>query len=71
MPYDQQNDIPNEALLVLYANGDAGAARTLTLRLTPRVFTHAYRMLDNQGCGRRGARGVDPSLEGGAGLASG
>jgi len=48
MPYDQQNDIPDEALLVLYANGDAGAARTLTLRLTPRVFAHAYRMLGNQ-----------------------
>ncbi|SFK48211.1 RNA polymerase, sigma subunit, ECF family [Shimia haliotis] len=48
MPYDQQNDIPDEALLVLYANGDAGAARTLTLRLTPRVFGHAYRMLGNQ-----------------------
>ncbi len=48
MPYDQQDDIPDEALLVLYANGDAGAARTLTLRLTPRVFAHAYRMLGNQ-----------------------
>ncbi|MCP4822169.1 MAG: RNA polymerase sigma factor [Shimia sp.] len=47
MPYDQQDDIPDEALLVLYANGDAGAARTLTLRLTPRVFAHAYRMLGN------------------------
>lgn len=48
MPYDQQDDIPDEALLVLYANGDAGAARALTLRLTPRVFAHAYRMLGNQ-----------------------
>lgn len=48
MPYDQQEDIPDEALLVLYANGDGGAARTLTLRLTPRVFAHAYRMLGNQ-----------------------
>ncbi|MGR3635024.1 MAG: RNA polymerase sigma factor [Shimia sp.] len=48
MPYDQQSDIPDEALLVLYANGDAGAARTLTLRLTPRVFAHAFRMLGNR-----------------------
>lgn len=48
MPYDQQEDIPDEALLVLYANGDGGAARTLTLRLTPRVYAHAYRMLGNQ-----------------------
>ncbi len=48
MPYDQQSDIPDEALLVLYANGDDGAARTLTLRLTPRVFAHAFRMLGNR-----------------------
>ncbi|WP_132860136.1 RNA polymerase sigma factor [Shimia isoporae] len=48
MPYDQQQDIPDEALLVLYANGDGAAARALTLRLTPRVYAHAYRMLGSQ-----------------------
>ncbi|MBO6896996.1 MAG: RNA polymerase sigma factor [Shimia sp.] len=48
MPYDQQEDTPDDALLVLYANGDGAAARTLTLRLTPRVFAHAFRMLGDR-----------------------
>ena len=48
MPYDTQEDIPDDALLVLYANGDAAAARVLTLRLTPRVFSHAYRVLGDR-----------------------
>jgi len=45
MPLDAMNDITDEALLVLYANGDTGAARALTLRLTPRIMAHAYRLL--------------------------
>lgn len=45
MPLDAMNDIPDEALLVLYANGDEGAATALTVRLTPRVMAHAYRLL--------------------------
>lgn len=48
MPYDSQEDTPDEALLVLYANGDSSAARALTMRLTPRVFSHAYRMLGDR-----------------------
>ncbi len=48
MPYDQQQDIPDDTLLVLYANGDAGAARALTMRLTPRVFAQAFRMLGDR-----------------------
>ncbi|PSL19658.1 RNA polymerase ECF family sigma subunit [Shimia abyssi] len=48
MPYDTQADIPDDALLVLYANGDQSAARSLTLRLTPRVFSHAFRMLGDR-----------------------
>ena len=36
---------PDGALLVAYANGDAGAARDLALRLTPRVLGQAMRML--------------------------
>ncbi|MEP2534151.1 RNA polymerase sigma factor [Shimia sp.] len=48
MPYDTQADIPDETLLVLYANGDGAAARALTLRLTPRVFSHAFRMLGDR-----------------------
>ncbi len=45
MPLDAMNDITDEALLVLYANGDTGAARALPLRLTPRIMAHAYRLL--------------------------
>ncbi len=48
MPFDAEKDIPDEALLVLYANGDAAAARALTLRLTPRVFGHANRLLGDR-----------------------
>lgn len=48
MPYDQQEDIPDEALLVLYANGESSAARMLTLRMTPRAFGHAFRMLGDR-----------------------
>lgn len=45
MPLDDQSDIPDEALLVLYANGDRSAARALTIRLTPRVLNYASRLL--------------------------
>ena len=45
MPYDALSEVTDDALLVLYANGDAEAARALTLRLTPRVLRLASRML--------------------------
>ncbi|MEQ9695792.1 RNA polymerase sigma factor [Shimia sp. SDUM112013] len=48
MPYDAQDDLSDDALLVLYANGDRAAARVLTLRLTPRLFGHALRMLGDR-----------------------
>lgn len=48
MPRDSFQDASDDALLVLYANGDAAAARVLTLRLTPKVFGHAYRLLGDQ-----------------------
>lgn len=48
MPLDAQDDVPDDALIVLYANGDASAARILTLRLTPRIFSHAFRMLGDR-----------------------
>jgi len=48
MPLDTEQEISDEALLTLYANGDASAARSLTLRLTPRVLGQAYRMLGNR-----------------------
>lgn len=49
MALDDLNAIADEALLALYAKGDAAAARVLTHRLTPRVFAHAYRLLADQG----------------------
>jgi len=48
MPFDTFSEVRNDALLVLFANGDAAAARALTLRLTPRVLAFAHRMLDNR-----------------------
>ena len=47
MPLDAMKDISDDALLVLFANGDRAAARALTLRLTPRVLAHAQRLLGN------------------------
>ncbi len=48
MPLDDLADVPDETLLVLYANGDAAAARALTLRFTPRVLSFAARMLGDR-----------------------
>ena len=45
MASDDPLSVTDDALLVLYANGDPGAARTLTARLLPRVFAHAQRLL--------------------------
>jgi RNA polymerase sigma-70 factor (ECF subfamily) len=45
MAYDSDTDVPDEALLVLYANGDRHAALALTQRITPRVMGYAARML--------------------------
>lgn len=44
MPFDTLEDLPDEALMLLFARGDAAAARALTLRVTPRVLAHAYRL---------------------------
>jgi RNA polymerase sigma factor (sigma-70 family) len=38
-------EVPDEALLVLYANGDPGAARDLAERLVPRSLGYAARLL--------------------------
>ena len=48
MALDALSDVSDEALLVLYANGDPSAARALTLRLTPRVLGFAARMLGDR-----------------------
>lgn len=48
MPFDALNDVSDDALLVLYANGDADASRALMLRLTPRVLGYAARILGDR-----------------------
>ncbi|MGI3209975.1 RNA polymerase sigma factor [Roseovarius tibetensis] len=48
MPFDAMEDLPDEALLARFADGDAAAARVLTMRLTPRLFAHAWRLLGNR-----------------------
>ncbi len=48
MPRDTLDEVPDETLLVLYANGDPEAARLLTSRLTPRVLGYATRLLSDR-----------------------
>lgn len=48
MPRDMTAEIGDEALLVLYANGDRDAARALTARLLPRVLGYAARLLGDR-----------------------
>jgi RNA polymerase sigma-70 factor (ECF subfamily) len=48
MPLDAMSDLDDETLLARYAQGDAAAARALTLRLTPRVYGHAVRLLGDR-----------------------
>jgi RNA polymerase sigma-70 factor (ECF subfamily) len=45
MPLDDLTRLDDDALLVLYANGDPLAARVLTGRLAPVVHAHAWRLL--------------------------
>lgn len=45
MALDADTDTSDEALMVLYANGDRHAALALTQRITPRVMGYAYRLL--------------------------
>lgn len=45
MSPDALTTLCDDALLVLYANGDDAAARILTERLLPKVFRHARRVL--------------------------
>ena len=48
MPFDAFADVSDDALLVLYANGDPDAARALNIRLTPRAFGQVMRMLGDR-----------------------
>jgi RNA polymerase sigma factor (sigma-70 family) len=45
MPFDSQSEISDDALMVLFANGDAQAAGVLALRHTGRVLALATRLL--------------------------
>lgn len=45
MPRDTLAELADEALVVLYANGDPDAARLLSRRLLPRVLGYAGRVL--------------------------
>ena len=48
MAFDAYSDVSDEALLVLYANGDASGARMLTVRLVPRILGYAARLLNDR-----------------------
>lgn len=48
MAFDARTAPSDEALLILYGNGDRGAARELTLRMTPLAFRVAVRMLGDK-----------------------
>ncbi|MGI9391042.1 MAG: RNA polymerase sigma factor [Boseongicola sp.] len=43
-----EDKTPDTALLVAVGNGDAAAARLLVARLTPRMFSHAARVLGDR-----------------------
>ena len=48
MAFDAYSDVSDEALLVFYANGDAGGARILTVRLVPHILGYAARLLNDR-----------------------
>lgn len=48
MALDALTEVSDEALLILYGNGDRAAAQSLTLRLGPLAFRVAYRMLGDR-----------------------
>ncbi len=48
MPRDTIAPLSDDALLILYANGDRDAARHLTERLAPKVMAYAQRVLGDR-----------------------
>merc|ERR1711965_1104597 len=48
MPYDAMSDCSDEDLLGAYAAGEPAAARALTVRLGPKAFGLAMRMLGDR-----------------------
>jgi RNA polymerase sigma factor (sigma-70 family) len=45
MAFDALQDVGDDALMVLYSNGDLAAARSLAFRHTPRLVSQANRLL--------------------------
>ncbi len=45
MAFDDTTELGDDALLILFANGDKQAAEALTRRLVPVVLAHAFRLL--------------------------
>ncbi|MEL6913457.1 MAG: RNA polymerase sigma factor [Pseudomonadota bacterium] len=48
MALDAMSEVSDDALLARYAHGDREAARSLTLRLAPRILGHAFRLLGDR-----------------------
>lgn len=48
MAFDADTDVSDEALLVLYANGESSGARLLTVRMVPRILGYAARLLNDR-----------------------
>lgn len=48
MAFDAMTDVGDDALMVLYSNGDIQAARSLAHRHTPRIVAQANRLLRDQ-----------------------
>lgn len=48
MAFDALSEVSDEALLVLYANGEASGARMLTVRLVPPILRYATRLLGDR-----------------------
>lgn len=48
MAFDDPAAVSDDALIVLFANGDRDAARLLTDRLAPLAMAHAFRLLGNR-----------------------
>jgi len=47
MALDTQNEVSDADLLAAFARGDQSAARALAVRHLPRVFAHAWRLLQD------------------------
>ncbi len=48
LPDDAMTEVPDDALLIAYANGDRAASLELTRRLVPKVLAYAARLLSDR-----------------------